>query len=257
MTEILNTENFNGATKEDLDTLTQKVEAATEEFGKIKAKNDCIKQAKKDFTEHLLNAFHQQFNNVDLKREEKLLKGLFNKIVKARTNPDLEGDDKTLIAGYIRKRVEEMVMLVYAFRFLKYNDVTKIFESYGIKLEFDPIETKIKYFEGTNFKETMKEFVEQATAVRLQTEEIDENIKETIYNEIPATLKYNKNVNPTGITKGVFKKFSLLNLLKKINVFKAKRKYEDMVNETETRNKADTLAVSIADTLVSDGKEAI
>lgn len=256
MTDIINEANFNGATKEDLDTLTQKVEIATDEFGKIKVINDSIKQNKKEFTEHILNAFQQQFQSVDL-RQEKLLKSLFNKIIKAKTSPDLYGDDHVLLPGYIRKRVEEIVMLIYAFRYLKYNDVNKIFEEYGINLEFEPIENKIKYFEGTNFKETMKLLIDQAIDVRLKMDEIDNNINETIYNEIPATLKYNKDANPAGITKGVFKKFSLLNLLKKINLFKAKKKYEDMVNETETRSKADTLAVSIADTLVSEGKEVI
>ena len=40
-------------------------------------------------------------------------------------------------------------------------------------------------------------------------------------------------------------------------LFKAKRKYEKMIEESNTRDKADTLAISIADTLVSEGKEVI
>lgn len=257
MTEMINQEVLNNMTQEDLNNLTDKVEVATQELGKIKSKNDIIKQNKKEFTEHVLNAFAEQFKDLDMQREEKLLKGLFNKIVKSKVDVDSENEDKVFQAGYLRKHVEELVMLIYAFRYLKYNDITKIFEFYGIKLEFEPIENKIKYFAGTNFKETMLQFIEDSIAVKEETEEIQENIDNNIYNEIPVTLKYNKDVNPSGITKSVFKKFSFLNLLKKINLFKAKKKYEDMVNESATRNKADTLAVSIADTLVSEGKEVI
>lgn len=248
-------EKLNGATQEDLDALTQKVEIATDELSKIKTKNDIIKQNKKEFTEHILNAFQQQFKDLNMEREEKLLKGLFNKIVQCKTKVDAETKDGVSTAGYLRKRVEEMVMLIYSFRYLKYNDISKMFESYGIKLDFDPIETKIKYLEGTNFKETMLQFIEDSIELKEEAEYIQENIDEHIYNEIPATLRYNKDANPSGIKKGIFKKFSLLNFLKKINIFKAKKKYEDMVNESETRNKADTLAVSIADTLVSSEEQ--
>ena len=81
---------------------------------------------------------------------------------------------------------------------------------------------------------------------------LDTLIEENIYKEVPAILRYDKEINPVGITKKLFKKFSLLNLLKKVSAKKAKKKYESMAIEEDNKAKAGTLAVSIADTLVSD-----
>lgn len=237
--------------KEDLTNLENKVETASAEYNKIFAKNAIIKENKKEFTEHLMNAFTNQYKERFDERSQKLMKGLFNKILSSRLNPDTENADKQLIAGYIRKRVEELVMLIYAYRYLKYNDITKIFENYGIKLEFEPIENIVSYFAGTNFKETMKDFIERSVSVKTENEKIELNIKQDIYEQIPVALKYNKSSNPTGITKGIFKKFSLLNLLKKVNPFKAQKKCQDMTNESRIKAKADTIANSIADTIVS------
>ena len=245
------------ANKEDLDALTVKVEAATEEMGKSKSKDEVIKARKKEFNEHMVAALADAFPNMDLKREEKLVKGLFAKIIKSQVDLDATDKDNNLMAGFTRKKVEEMVMLIYAFRYFKFNDINKIFESYGIKLEYEPIETHLKYLAGTNFKETLKQFVYECVGLAEQKDTIKHNIEENIFNEIPATLRYNKDANPAGIKKSIFKKFSLLNLLKKINAAKAKLKFNKMVEESNTRDKADTLAISIADTLVSEGKEVI
>ena len=49
--------------------------------------------------------------------------------------------------------------------------------------------------------------MQQAVDLQEANENIKQNIEETIYNEIPATLRYNKNANPAGIKKSIFKKF--------------------------------------------------
>lgn len=245
-------ETLTNTTNEDMQVLNSKVEVATEELGKIKSKDEQIKDYKKEFTEHLINALTNQFPKENLEREEKVIKGLFNKLVMAQVKTDTTDEENMLVAGYLRKRVEEMVMLIYAYRYLKLNDVNKLFDSYGIKLEYQPIEEHLTYLDGTNFKETLKEFIDNSVKLKTDVEDIKENIDEGIYNELPATLKYNKDLNPSGIKKSVFKKFSLLNLLKKINLFKAKKKYEDMVNESNNRNKSDAIAISVADTIVSE-----
>lgn len=242
------------ASNEDILVLNSKVEVATEELSKIKSKDEIIKDYKKEFTEHLLNALRTQFPQENLEREEKVIKGLFNKIVTAQVKTDTTNDENMLVAGFLRKKVEEMVMLIYAYRYLKLNDINKLFDSYGIKLDYKPIEEHLTYLEGTNFKDTLKEFIDNSVKLKIDVEDIKENIDEGIYNELPATLKYNKDLNPSGIKKNVFKKFSLLNLLKKINLFKAKKKYEDMVNESNNRTKADTIAISVADNIVSENK---
>lgn len=247
----------NGATKEDLDVLNSKVDSATEELGKINTRNEQYKSYKKDFENNIITALREAYPNMDLKREEKVVKTLFNKIVASKVDEDATDKDNMLVAGYLRKRIEEVVMLIYAFRYLKYNDVTKLFESYGIKMEFEPVEKLLPYLAGTTFKDSVKQYVETSIELKTQTENIKHNIDENIYNEIPATLRYNKEVNPSGIKKGIFKKFSLLKLLKKINLGKAKLKFDKMVEETQIRSKADTLAVSVADTLVSDGNTNI
>lgn len=241
--------------KEDINNLGNKVETASQEYNKILAKNSIIKENKKEFTEHLINAFTKQYKERFEDRERKLVKSLFNKLISAKLNPDVEDEKGHLVAGYIRKKTEEMIMLIYAFRYLKYNDINKIFENYGIKLDFEPIENIVPYFDGTNFKETMKDFVEGSVDIKMQNEMIENNIRTNIYEQIPATLKYNRNSNPSGITKGIFKKFSLLNLLKKINLFKAQKKCQDMTHEADIKAKADVLAVSLADSIVSGDKK--
>lgn len=246
-----------GSTPEDLQVLTTKVEQATEELGKLTSKNDQYKRLKAEFTSNVITAIRDKFPNDDKTREEKVVKGLFNKIISSIVDTDAEDKDGYLAAGYLRKRVEEVVMLIYAFRYLKMNDVNKIFDEYGIKLEFDPVENYLTYLNGTDFKATMKSFVDTCADLKTGVDNIKHNIDENIYPEVPATLRYNKNGNPAGIKKGIFKKFSFLNLLKKINAAKAKLKFDKMVEETQIRSKADTLAVSVADTLVSDGNQAI
>ena len=241
-----------GSTPEDLQVLTTKVEQATEELGKMSVKNDQYKQLKAEFSSNIISAIREKFPNDDKTREEKIVKGLFNKIISSIVDDDTEDKDGYLKAGYLRKRVEEVVMLIYAFRYLRMNDVNKIFEEYGIHLDFKPVEEYLTYLNGSDFKSTMKSFVETCVELKTGVDSIKNKIDENIYPEVPATLRYNKNGNPAGIKKGIFKKFSFLNLLKKINAAKARLKFDKMVEESQTRSKADTLAVSIADTLVSN-----
>ena len=250
-------EKLNGATQEELNILTTKVDTATEEMDKINNKKEQIKVLKKDFTDNILTAVKEAFPNEDLKREEKVLKGLFTKLVKCQTDVDSEGKDGVVTAGYLRKKVEEMVLLIYSYRYLKDQSINRMFESYGIKLDYEPIENHLKYLAGTTFKESVTTYMNQAIELQLANESTKNNIEENIYNEIPATLKYNKNANPAGIKKSIFKKFSLLKWLKKINLVKAKHSYEKMAEAAQITDKANTLAVSIADTLVSDGNKEV
>lgn len=250
-------EKLNGATQEELNILTTKVDTATEEMGKINSKKEQIKVLKKDFTDNILTAVKEAFPNEELKREEKVLKGLFTKLIKCQTDVDSEDKDGVATAGYLRKKVEEMVMLIYAYRYLKDQSINRMFESYGIKLDYEPIENHLKYLAGTTFKESVTTYMDQAVQLQLANESTKNNIEETIYNEIPVTLKYNKNANPAGIKKSIFKKFSLLKWLKKINLVKAKHSYEKMAEAAQITDKANTLAVSIADTLVSDGNKEV
>ena len=235
----MNTEFINGVTQDDIINLTSQVNQASSELQKIRDNNELIKANKREFYEHIENALTEKFKDLNIERELKVLKGLFNKVVNCEINKD-ETVDGVLRTGYLRKRVEEMVMLIYALRYLKYDNVSKMFENYGIKLEF---------------KHTMREFINQAVELQTKSNDLSQNISENLYNAIPATIRYNKQANPTGINKSTFKKFSILKLLKKINVFKARKKYETMAVEAENKSKADTLAVSIADTLVSEGTQ--
>lgn len=250
-------EKLNGATQEELNVLNTKVDNATEEMGKINSKKEQIKVLKNDFTENVLTALKEAFPNENLEREEKVIKSLFGKLLKAQVDTDSEDKDGIVTAGYLRKRVEDMVMMIYAYRYLKDQTINKMFESYGIKLEYEPIENTLKYLSGTTFKDSITTYMQQAVDLQEANESIKQNIEETIYNEIPATLRYNKNVNPAGIKKSIFKKFSLLKLLKKINLIKAKHSYEKMAEAAEITDKANTMAVAIADNLVSDGTEAL
>ena len=240
---------------EDLTNLTAEVENASQEYAKVVSKDQSLKDNKREFTEHLVTAFTKQYAERFDERNEKLIKSLFNKLVSSRLDTDTEDEEKNLKAGYIRKRVEDLVMLIYAYRYLKYNEITKIFNEYGIKLEFEPIENLVPYFNGINFKETLKQFIEDSVIIKQEKENIEINVRENIYNKIPDALRYNRDTNKTGITKNTFKKFSLLNLLKKINPFKAQKKCQDMTQEANTKARADVLAVSIADTIVSDTNE--
>lgn len=241
--------------QEDLTNLTTEVENASKEYAKAVTKDQTLKDSKKEFTEHILTAFKKQYAERFDERSEKLIKSLFNKLVASKLDTDTQDQDKKLKAGYIRKRVEDLVMLIYAYRYFKYNDIAKIFNEYGIKLEFEPIEKLVTYLDGTNFKETLKQFIEESVIVKQEKADIENNVRENIYNKIPDTLRYNPDTNKTGITKNTFKKFSLLNLLKKINPFKAQKKCQDMTQEANTKAKADVLAVSIADTIVSETEE--
>lgn len=247
----MNEEVLKELNQEDLNNLTQEVENASQEYAKVVSKDQTLKDSKKEFTEHLLTAFKNQYAERFDDRSQKLIKSLFKKLVVSRIDLDTEDQDNKLNAGYIRKKVEDLVMLIYAYRYLKYNDINKIFGEYGIKLDFEPVENLVTYLNGTNFKETLKQFIEGSAELKLEKENIEVNIRENIYSKIPDTLRYNKDTNKTGITKKTFKKFSLLKLLKKINPFKAQKKCQDMTQEASTKARADVLAVSIADTIVS------
>lgn len=243
---------LNGTTQEDVNILTSKVEQATDRMTEILTRNEILKQNKKDFTEEIINTFTQTFAENFEERHEKLLKGLFNKILKAKVELDSTDEDGNPVSGYLRKRIEELVMLIYVFKYFDYKDIEELFDEYNIKLDFKPIEQIINHYNNDELKQNMKILVEQAVQLRQKNEEINSDIEENIYKEVPAILRYDKEINPVGITKKLFKKFSLLNLLKKVSAKKAKKKYESMAIEEDNKAKAGTLAVSIADTLVSD-----
>lgn len=245
---------MNSATEDDLIRLKAKLNSATEELGKLSSKNEQLKTYRKDFGDNVITALKEAFPNMDLKREERVVKGLFSKIIDAKIKEDSKDKNNLLVAGYLRKRVEEMVMLIYAFRYLKYDEISKMFGSYGIKLDFEPVEKHLPYLAGTDFKDSVKSYIEQSIDLKVASDNIKVNIDENIYGQLPATLKYHKAANPSGLKKGIFRKFSLLNMLKKLAPFKAIRKYDNMVEETHKRDKADTFALSIADNLVSDIK---
>ena len=251
------TEKLNGATQEELNVLHSKVEDATGDLSKINDKKQQLKALKNDFTANVVTAVKQQFPELKLEREEKVLRGLFSKLIKARTDADTIVENEIKKASYLRKRVEEMVMLIYAYRYLKDQSINKMFSSYGINLDFEPIEKHLKYLEGTTFKESITTYLEDAEDLQLANENLKTNIEEKIYNEIPATLRYNRDANPVGIKKSIFKKFSLLKLLKKINIRKAKRDYEKMAEAAQITDQANNLAVAIADDLVSSGTQNI
>ena len=243
---------LNGTTQEDVNILTSKVEQATNRMTEILTRNEVLKQNKKDFTEEIINTFAQTFAENFEERHEKLLKGLFNKILKAKVELDSTDEDGNPVSGYLRKRIEELVMLIYVFKYFDYKDIEELFDEYGVKLDFKPIGQIINHYNNDELKQNMKILVEQAVQLKQKNEEINSDIEENIYKEVPAILRYDKEINPVGITKKLFKKFSLLNLLKKVSAKKAKKKYESMAIEEDNKAKAGTLAVSIADTLVSD-----
>lgn len=251
----METEILNGATKEDIDSLTDKVEIATEVFGKIKSKDDIIKGNKKEFTKTIVEAMNYAFPNENTIREEKLLKTLFNKILKSFIETDTTEENDYIVSGFLRKRIEDLVMLIYVYKYIENDSIEKMFEEYGIKLNFEPIEKILPSLAEENNKRNIKQLIELSTELELQNYNDETKINEEVYMEVPAVLRFNKQANPVGITKNTFKKFSLLNLLKKINSAKAQEKFNNMLEEAETKSKSDTLAVSIADTIVSSDKE--
>ena len=65
--------------QEELGALTEQVELATQELGKIESKKTLIKDIRKDVTEHIFNAFGNAKLDLGTK-EVKLLKTVFNKV---------------------------------------------------------------------------------------------------------------------------------------------------------------------------------
>jgi len=240
--------------EDNVQKLTNVVEKATGETTKILTNKEQFKNHKAAFTQKLIEAIRIQFPNNDLTREEKIVKKLFTKIINSITQEDSSDKDNYLSAGFLRKRVEELVMLIYAYDYLQKDDIKNMFKEYKIDLQFNKIETFLNYLNDEGTRALLKSLVEECVTLQNNIDNSKLNIEENIYNEIPATLKYNKNGNPSGITKKLLQKFSFLNLLKKINISKAKMKFDKMVEDSQTRKNADNLAVSVADTLVSEEK---
>ena len=238
--------------QENVEKLTDVVEKATNETTKILTNKEKFKDCKASFTQKLIEAIRIQFPNNDMTREEKIVKKLFGKIISSIVEEDSTDKDNYLLAGFLRKRIEELVMLIYAYDYLQKDDIKNIFKEYKIDLQFNKIETYLPYLNDEGMRALFKNLVNECTNLQNDIDNSKINIEENIYNEIPATLRYNKNGNPAGITKRLLQKFSLLNLLKKINIAKAKMKFDKMVEDSQTRTKADNLAVSVADTLVSE-----
>lgn len=240
--------------EDNVQKLTNVVEKATGETTKILTNKEQFKNHKAAFTQKLIEAIRIQFPNNDLTREEKIVKKLFTKIINSITQEDSSDKDNYLSAGFLRKRVEELVMLIYAYDYLQKDDIKNMFKEYKIDLQFNKIETFLNYLNDEGTRALLKSLIEECVTLQNNIDNSKLNIEENIYNEIPATLKYNKNGNPSGITKKLLQKFSFLNLLKKINISKAKMKFDKMVEDSQTRKNADNLAVSVADTLVSEEK---
>lgn len=224
-------------------TLNEKVEAATEELGRIKSRQSSIKDNKKEVNEHLLNAFNEAKIPLD-ERQEKVVKSAFNKVVKCLTEQDKEDEDGNFKPGFITKKVEEMVSLIYALKYLGIKDLEQAFSKYGINFTTQDTDKVLPYFSNPMIKETIKELVGASINLMDDALQIKDNIEEGIYKELPATLRYEKDSNPSGINKATFKKFSILNLLKKMAPKKAQQKCEKLEQETDAKTRAGLFAIN-------------
>ena len=184
---------LNGTTQEDVNILTSKVEQATDRMTEILTRNEVLKQNKKDFTDEIINTFTQTFAENFEERHEKLLKGLFNKILKAKVELDSTDEDGNPVPGYLRKRIEELVMLIYVFKYFDYKDIEELFDEYGVKLDFKPIEQIINHYNNDGLKQNMKVLVEQAIQLKQKNEEINSDIEEDgVGSTIPLILEGKK-----------------------------------------------------------------
>ena len=200
--------------QENVEKLTDVVEKATSETTKILTNKEKFKDCKASFTQKLIEAIRIQFPNNDMTREEKIVKKLFGKIISSIVEEDSTDKDNYLLAGFLRKRIEELAMLIYAYDYLQKDDIKNIFKEYKIDLQFNKIETYLPYLNDEGMRALFKNLVNECTNLQNDIDNSKANIEENIYNEIPATLRYNKNGNPAGITKRLLQKFSLLNLFK-------------------------------------------
>lgn len=224
-------------------TLNEKVEAATEELGKIKSKQGTIKDNKKEINEHLLNAFNEAKIPLD-ERQEKVVKGAFNKVVKCLTEKDKEDEDGNFKAGFITKKVEEIATLLYALKYLGIKDLEQAFGKYGITFTTQDPEKVLPYFNNPMIKETVIELMGASINLADDNLHLKDNIEEGIYKELPASLRYEKDSNPSGINKATFKKFSILNLLKKMAPKRAQQKCEKLEQETDAKTRAGLFALN-------------
>ena len=237
--------------KEELEALNQRVEEATQELGKIKSRKLGISEHKKEVLEHLFNALNKSNAKYD-ERQEKVLKSVFNKVLKVKTELDKQDEEGKVKAGFLTKKVEEFVLLLYALKYLQINDLDRALEQYGITVVCPKIETILPYLDGEGIRNTIQEFVNASVELTKSTNEMQENIEEGIYKELPANLRYDKQSNPAGINKTTFKKFSLLNLLKKMAPQKAKQKGEKLEQETDAKTRAGLFAINYILSLVSE-----
>ena len=229
--------------KELYNALNEKVEAATEELGKIKSKQGTIKDNKKEVNEHLLNAFNEAKIPLD-ERQEKVVKGAFNKVIKCLTEKDKEDEDGNFKPGFITKKVEEIATLIYALKYLGIKDLEQAFGKYGITFTTQEPEKVLPYFGNPMIKETIIELMGASINLTDATLQLKDNIEEGIYKELPATLRYEKDSNPSGINKATFKKFSILNLLKKMAPKRAQQKCEKLEQETDAKTRAGLFALN-------------
>lgn len=241
------------AEKEELDALTQQVELATEELGKIESQKNIIKDIRKETTEHIFNAFKQAKIDLD-ERQTKLLKTVFNKVLKSKTDVTIENEEGKEKPGFLQKKIEDVVLLIYAFKYLGFNELDDIFKTYGITINTANIENILPYLKGNDIKDTIKGFVDEAQTAAISNTNLQTKIENNIYSDIPENLKYNKESNPAGINKSTFKKFSILNLINKIAPQKAKQKCNKLEEDIDAKNRANIFTVSYLLSLVT-GKE--
>ena len=236
--------------QEELGALTEQVELATQELGKIESKKTLIKDIRKDVTEHIFNAFGNAKLDLGTK-EVKLLKTVFNKVLKSRTEKTVEDEEGREKVGFLAKKIEDMVLLIYAFKYLGFNELDDHFKKYGITINTIDLEAMLPYLKGNDMHATLNDLISEAENILTDANDSQQKIENNIYDSIPEQLKYNKESNPAGINKTTFKKFSLLNLINKIAPKKAKAKCEKLEEETDAKNRANTFAISYLLSLIT------
>lgn len=105
-----------------------------------------------------------------------------------------------------KKLVERIVEVAKVLKYIGRNELEDAFVDAGIKVSMPTLESESKYFATDSAKEVMADIFEQADEVQGQICRASDQIKITIFDELPEHIRFDPKKNRNGIKKGAFQK---------------------------------------------------
>ena len=164
--------------------LKEKVKSDTKLQKILEKKKKMWEEDEKDYVKNQMKTFSREFQ-----------------AVKKVIHPNKDGPEEA--AQKIVNRVVEVAKIL---KYIGRDYITDAFENAGINIDIPDLAAENPYFAQEGKQEIMADIFDQADEVQGQICQASDQIKITIFGELPDHIRYDSKDNKSGIKKGAFQK---------------------------------------------------